>query len=418
MPATTPPSTAAPAFDPEAIRADFPALDQTVYDDAPLVYLDNAATSQKPQVVIDRMNAYYARENSNVHRGVHALSQGASEAYEQARETLARFIHAPDPDTVVWTKGTTDGLNLIASSFGPTVVDEGDEILLTEMEHYSNIVPWQLLAERTGASIRVLPITDTGELRLDRLDDLLSEQTALVAISHVSNALGTVNPIDAIIDAAHAQGVPVVVDGAQSAPHRPVDVQAMDADFFVFSGHKMFGPTGIGVMYGKRKHLEAMPPYQGGGDMIDRVSFEGTTYDDIPHKFEAGTPNISGAIALGTAAEYILNVGRDEMHAYESDLLDYATRRLEAIEGLRLIGTAEEKTSVLSFVLDDVHPYDAGTFLDRLGIAVRTGNHCTEPLMDRLGLPGTIRASLAGYNTRADVDALVEGIRKTQDLFG
>jgi len=416
MPVTTPTSTR--TFDPEAVRADFPALDQDVYDDAPLVYLDNAATSQKPQAVIDRMNAYYSRENSNVHRGVHALSQGASEAYEGARETLARFINAPDPDTVVWTRGTTEGLNLIASSFGPTVVDEGDEILLTEMEHHANIVPWQMLAERRGASIRVLPITDDGELRVDLLEDYLSDQTALVAISHISNALGTVNPMDRVVEAAHGRDIPVVVDGAQSAPHMPVDVQALDADFFVFSGHKMFGPTGIGVLYGKREHLEAMPPYQGGGDMIDRVSFEKTTYDAVPHKFEAGTPNISGAIALGTAAEYILDLDRSAMQAYEDDLLAYATDRLRTIDGLQLVGTASKKASVLSFVLDDVHPYDAGTLLDRMGIAVRTGNHCTEPLMDRLGLPGTIRASLACYNTKDDVDALADGVRKVQTLLG
>lgn len=414
MPVTTSTRT----FDPEAVRADFPALEQDVYDDAPLVYLDNAATSQKPQAVIDRMNTYYSRENSNVHRGVHALSQGASEAYEGARETLARFINAPDPDTVVWTRGTTEGLNLIASSFGPTVVDEGDEILLTEMEHHANIVPWQMLAERRGASIRVLPITDAGELRVDLLEDYLSDQTALVAISHVSNTLGTINPMDRVVEAAHDRDIPVIVDGAQSAPHMPVDVQELDADFFVFSGHKMFGPTGIGVLYGKREHLEAMPPYQGGGDMIDRVSFEETTYDAIPHKFEAGTPNISGAIALGTAAEYILNLDRSAMQAYEDDLLAYATDRLRAIDGLRLVGTASKKASVLSFVLDDVHPYDAGTLLDRMGIAVRTGNHCTEPLMDRLGLPGTIRASLACYNTRDDVDALADGVRKVQTMLG
>jgi cysteine desulfurase/selenocysteine lyase len=364
------------------------------------------------------MNDYYSRENSNVHRGVHALSQGASEAYEGARGTLARFINAPDPDTVVWTRGTTEGLNLIASSFGPTVVDEGDEILLTEMEHHANIVPWQMLAERRGASIRVLPITDAGELRVDLLEDYLSDQTALVAISHVSNTLGTINPMDRVVEAAHARDIPVVVDGAQSAPHMPVDVQEMDADFFVFSGHKMFGPTGIGVLYGKREHLEAMPPYQGGGDMIDRVSFEKTTYDAIPHKFEAGTPNISGAIALGTAAEYILDLDRSAMQAYEDDLLAYATDRLQAIDGLQLVGTASKKASVLSFVLDDVHPYDAGTLLDRMGIAVRTGNHCTEPLMDRLGLPGTIRASLACYNTKDDVDALADGVQKVQTLLG
>jgi cysteine desulfurase/selenocysteine lyase len=418
MPATQSPPSPSTSFDPEAVRADFPALQQDVYDDTPLVYLDNAATSQKPRAVIDRLNDFYSRGNSNVHRGVHRLSQEATEAYEEARHSLARLINAPDPDTVIWTRGTTEGLNLIASSFGSMTVGEGDEILLTEMEHHSNIVPWQMLADRVGAEIRVLPVTDAGELRLDRLDEMLTGDTALFAISHVSNALGTVNPMREIVDAAHAKGVPVVVDGAQSAPHMPVDVEAMDADFFVFSGHKMFGPTGIGVMYGKREHLEAMPPYHGGGDMIDRVSFEETTYDALPHKLEAGTPNIAGAIALGTAADYIMDLDPAAMTAYEDELLAYATERVGALDGLRVVGTAEHKTSVLSFVFDDVHPYDAGTMLDRLGVAVRTGHHCTQPLMDRLDLPGTIRASFACYNTRQDVDTLVEGLRKVQSMFG
>ena len=418
MPATQTTPTPSTSFDPDAVRADFPALQQEVYDDAPLVYLDNAATSQKPQVVIDRLNAYYTRENSNVHRGVHRLSQEATDAYEDARTSLAELIGASDPDTVIWTRGTTEGLNLIASTFGSMTVGEDDEILLTEMEHHSNIVPWQMLAERTGATIRVLPITDAGELQLDRLGEMLTEQTALLAISHISNALGTINPIDEIIDAAHAKDVPVVVDGAQSAPHLPVDVEAMDADFFVFSGHKMCGPTGIGVLYGKREHLEAMPPYHGGGDMIDRVSFDGTTYDELPHKLEAGTPNIADAIALGTAAEYLMDLDRSSMAAYEHDLLAYATERVSALDGLTIVGTASDKASVLSFVLDNIHPYDAGTLLDRFGIAVRTGHHCTQPLMERLGLPGTIRASLACYNTRSDVDALVDGIQKVQTMLG
>jgi len=418
MPATQTSPTPPTSFDPEAVRADFPALQQDVYDDAPLVYLDNAATSQKPQVVIDRLNAYYTRENSNVHRGVHRLSQEATDAYEDARSSLATMIGASDPDTVIWTRGTTEGLNLIASTFGAMTVGEGSEILLTEMEHHSNIVPWQMLAERTGASIRVLPITDAGELRLDRLDEMMTEKTALLAISHISNALGTINPMDEIIDAAHEHHVPVVVDGAQSAPHLPVDVEAMEADFFVFSGHKMFGPTGIGVLYGKREHLEAMPPYHGGGDMIDQVSFDGTTYDDLPHKLEAGTPNIADAIALGTAAEYLMDLDRSAMAAYEHDLLVYATKQLSALDDVTIVGTADEKASVLSFVLDNVHPYDAGTLLDRFGVAVRTGHHCTQPLMDRLGLPGTIRASLACYNTRSDVDALVDGIQKVQTMLG
>jgi cysteine desulfurase/selenocysteine lyase len=418
MPVTkaTPPERT--AFDPERVREDFPALQQDIYDDTPLVYLDNAATSQKPQVVIDRLNDFYRSENSNVHRGVHRLSQQSTEAFESARTTMAQYIHAPDADQIVWTRGTTDGLNLIASTFGRHVVSEGDEILLTEMEHHANIVPWQMLADDVGASIRVLPVTDEGTLRMNQLPELLTADTALVAVTHMSNTLGTINPVETIVEEAHAQDVPVVVDGAQSAPHLPVDVQALDADFFVFSGHKMFGPTGIGVLYGKREHLEAMPPYQGGGDMIDQVSFEETTYDDVPHKFEAGTPNIADAIGLATAAEYIESLDRTAMHAYEDDLLAYATEQVAPIDGLRIIGTAEPKASVLSFVLDDVHPYDAGTVLDRMGVAVRTGHHCTQPLVERYGLPGTIRASLACYNTRADVDRLVEGIDRVLHMFG
>ena len=418
MPVTTPTPTDTPPFDAEAVRQDFPALHQEVYDDTPLVYLDNAATSQKPQVVIDRLTDYYQSENSNVHRGVHRLSQQSTEAYEAARETMAQYIHAPDADQIVWTRGTTEGLNMIASTFGRQVVGEGDEIMLTEMEHHANIVPWQMLAEDVGASIRVLPVSDEGELRMDRLPEMLTDDTALVGLTHVSNTLGTINPVETVVDEAHARGIPVVVDGAQSAPHLPVDVQALDADFFVFSGHKMFGPTGIGVLYGKREHLDAMPPYQGGGDMIDQVSFEETTYDDVPHKFEAGTPNIADAIGLATAAEYVESIDRAAMHAYEDDLLDYATEQVSAIDGLRIIGTAHQKASVLSFVLDDVHPYDAGTVLDRMGVAVRTGHHCTQPLVERYGLPGTIRASLACYNTRADVDRLAAGIERVLHMFG
>jgi cysteine desulfurase/selenocysteine lyase len=406
-------TTAARAFDVDAFRADFPALAQDIYDDTPLVYLDNAATSQKPSVVLERLQDFYGTENSNIHRGVHRLSQQATEAYEDARKTLARFIGAPDPSQVIFTRGTTEGLNLIASTFGRMTVGEGDTILLTEMEHHSNIVPWQMLAEQVGAQIQVLPITDAGVLRMDRLPEMLDDGTALVAISHISNALGTINPMDEIIAEAHARGIPVVVDGAQSAPHIPVDMQALDADFFVFSGHKMFGPTGTGICYGKREHLEAMPPYHGGGDMIDRVTFEKTTYDALPHKLEAGTPHIAGGIGLATAAEYMMNHDIAAMAAHEDDLLGYATERLQAIDGVRLVGTAPEKTSVLSFVIDDVHPYDAGTLLDRMGIAVRTGHHCTEPLMDRLGLPGTIRASLAAYNTTDDVDRFLDALRKT-----
>jgi len=418
MPATTQPTPETETFDVETFRADFPALAQDVYEDTPLAYLDNAATSQKPTPVIERLDRYYRNENSNVHRGVHRLSQDATEEYEEARTSLARFLNAPDPDQIIFTRGTTEGLNLISSTFGQMVVEEGDEILLTEMEHHSNIVPWQMLAEQVGASIEVLPVTDRGELRMDLLPEMLTADTALVAMTHVSNTLGTINPAEDFIDVCHAGGVPVVVDGAQSAPHLPVDVQALDADFFVFSGHKMFGPTGVGVCYGKREHLEAMPPYQGGGDMIDQVSFEETTYDDLPHKFEAGTPNIADAIGLGTAAEYIMDLDWIAVQAHEEDVLDYATERVQDIEATRLVGTAPDKTSVLSFVFDDIHPYDAGTVLDREGVAVRTGHHCTQPLLKRYGLPGTIRASFAAYNTRKDVDRLIEGLRKVRHMFG
>ena len=417
MPATQTPTPTA-AFDVESFRADFPALQQDIYEDTPLVYLDNAASSQKPTAVIDRMERFYSTENSNVHRGVHRLSQDATDHYESARQALASFINAPSPDQVIFTRGTTEGLNLVADTFGDMVVGDGDEILLTEMEHHSNIVPWQMLAEDVGASIRVLPVTDRGELKMEVLDEYLTESTALVAVTHISNTLGTINPVEDLIDAAHAIDVPVVVDGAQSAPHLPVDVQAMDADFFVFSGHKMFGPTGIGILYGKREHLDAMPPYQGGGDMIDQVSFEGTTYDDLPHKFEAGTPNITGVIGLGTAAEYMMDLDWDAVQAHEEDVLRYATEQVEEIEGLRIVGTAPDKTSVLSFVFDDIHPYDAGTFLDRLGIAVRTGHHCTQPLVKRYGLPGTIRASFAAYNTREDADRLVDGLQRVRTMLG
>ncbi len=418
MPVKTQSTATAASFDVEAFRADFPALQQDIYDDTPLVYLDNAATSQKPTAVIERLEQYYGEENSNVHRGVHRLSQNATDEYESARESIADFINAPSTDQIIFTRGTTEGLNLVSSTFGEMVVGEGDEILLTEMEHHSNIVPWQMLAEDVGAEIRVLPVTDRGELRMDRLREFLTGDTALVAVTHVSNTLGTINPVEELIDAAHERDVPVVVDGAQSAPHLPVDVQALDADFFVFSGHKMFGPTGIGILYGKRGHLEAMPPYQGGGDMIDQVSFDETTYDGLPHKFEAGTPHIEGVVGIGTAAEYVMDLDWQAVQAHEDNVLEYATEQVQAIDGLRVVGTAPEKTSVLSFVFEDIHPYDAGTFLDRLGIAVRTGHHCTQPLVKRYGLPGTIRASFAAYNTREDADRLADGLRRVKQMLG
>ena len=417
MPTTTESDTDTVSFDVEAFRADFPALQQDIYEETPLVYLDNAATSQKPNAVIERIDRFYRTENSNVHRGVHRLSQNATDAYESARESIARFIGAPRSEEVIFTRGTTEGLNLVASSFGPMAVGEGDEILLTEMEHHSNIVPWQMLAERTGAQIRVVPVTDRGELEMNRLDALLTENTGLLAITHVSNTLGTINPIASVVDLAHERGVPVVVDAAQSVPHLPVDVQALDADFFVFSGHKMFGPTGIGILYGKSEHLDAMPPYHGGGDMIDQVSFENTTYDDPPHKFEAGTPHVEGVLGIAAAAEYMMKLDWDAVQAHEDEVLSDATQRLRTIDGVRIVGTAPDKTSVLSFVFDNIHPYDAGTFLDRLGIAVRTGHHCTQPLVKRFGLPGTIRASFAAYNTRQDADRLVEGVQKVKEML-
>lgn len=418
MSAPTSPRTEAPAFDVEAFRAEFPALQQEIYEETPLVYLDNAATSQKPRSVIERIEHFYRVENSNVHRGVHRLSQDATDEYESARESVAEFIHAPRTEQVIFTRGTTEGLNLVASTFGRRRVGEGDEIVLTEMEHHSNIVPWQMLAEEVGATIRVLPVTERGTLQMDRLDDLLTDKTALIAVTHVSNTLGTINPVRDLIGRAHEQDVPVVVDGAQSAPHLSLDVQALDADFFAFSGHKMFGPTGIGVLYGKWEHLDAMPPYHGGGDMIDQVSFDGTTYDDLPHKLEAGTPHIAGVVGLGAAAEYMMDLDWEAVQAHEDAVLQYATEQVRALDGVRIIGTAPSKTSVISFVFDDIHPYDAGTFLDRLGIAVRTGHHCTQPLVKRFGLPGTIRASFAAYNTREDADRLVDGLREVQQMLG
>jgi cysteine desulfurase/selenocysteine lyase len=418
MPVTPTAKDTTTRFDANAVRADFPTLQRTVYDDEPLVYLDNAATSQKPQSVIDRMERYYTHENSNVHRGVHRLSQDATDAYEATRTSVADLINAPDPSQVIFTKGTTEAINLVASSYGRMAITEGDEIVLTEMEHHANIVPWQLLADQTGASLRIAPINDAGELQLEALIGLLNDQTRLVAVSHVSNTLGTINPVETIIGAAHERDIPVLVDGAQAVPHMPVDVQALDADFYCFSGHKMFGPTGIGVLYGKMDHLEAMPPYQSGGDMIDEVSFEKTTFADVPHKFEAGTPHIAGGIGLGTAVDYLQDLDRDGALRHEHELLAYATEEAHTIDGLRVIGTAANKASVLSFLIDDIHPYDAGTILDRLGIAVRTGHHCTEPLMKRLGIPGTVRASFAFYNTRDDVDRLMDGLHRVKRMFG
>ena len=403
-------------LDVQKIREDFPILKQTVRG-KPLVYLDNAATSQKPQVVIDAELRFYLRDCSNVHRGVHQLSERATEAFEGTRRKVKDFLNAADLREIIFVRGATEAINLVAHSFGRTHVERGDEVLISAMEHHSNIVPWQILCEEKGAMLRVAPINDRGELLLEGFEKLLNERTRLVAVAHVSNALGTINPIRKIIEMARRRNVPVLVDGAQAAPHLKVDVQALDCDFYTFSGHKMFGPTGIGVLYGKAQWLEAMPPYQGGGDMISSVTFEKTIYNTLPYKFEAGTPNIAATIGLGAAIDYLNQVGLDNVGAYEHELLGYGTEALRQIPGVRLIGTAREKASVLSFVIDGIHPHDAGTVLDCEGIAVRTGHHCAQPVMQRFGVAATTRASLAFYNTREELDALAAGIRKVQEMF-
>jgi len=404
-------------LDVQAVRQDFPILHQAVHG-RPLVYLDNAATTQKPQAVIDRIAHFYMHENANVHRGVHVLSERATDSYEQARETVRRFLRATDRQEIVFVRGTTEAINLVASSYGGSCIGRDDEVLITTMEHHSNIVPWQILCEEKGARLRVAPITDAGELRLDEFEALLSDRTKIVAIVHVSNALGTVNPIDDIVRIAHSRGVPVLVDGAQAVAHMKVDVQALDCDFYTFSGHKIFGPTGIGVLYGKAALLDAMPPYQAGGDMISSVSFERTLYNVLPYKFEAGTPNIAGAVGLAAALEYVESLGVDRITAYERELLAYGTDRLSQVRGLRLTGTAADKAGILAFVFDNVHPHDVGTILDREGVAIRTGHHCCQPLMNRLGVPATARASLAMYNTRDEIDALALAIDRVRQVFG
>jgi cysteine desulfurase/selenocysteine lyase len=384
----------------------------------PLIYLDNAATTQKPLAVIEAVDHFYRSDCSNVHRGVHELSQRATEAYEDARRTVKRFINARNEREIIFVRGTTEAINLVAQSFGRSRLKAGDEILISALEHHSNIVPWQLACEQTGAQLVVAPINDNGELILDEFERRLSSRTAIVAMANVSNALGTVMPIREVIAMAHSRGVPVLVDGAQAAAHMAVDVRALECDFYAFSGHKVFGPTGIGVLYGREELLNAMPPYQGGGDMIRSVTFEKTLYNDLPYKFEAGTPHVAGAIGLGAALEYVSSIGMARIHAHECDLLAYGTGALSGITGLRLIGTAREKASLFSFELDGIHPHDAGTVLDRLGIAVRTGHHCAQPVMERFGVPATTRASLAFYNTKEEIDALAVGIRRVQELLG
>ncbi len=403
-------------LDINTIRNDFPILSRTVYD-RPLVYLDNAATTQKPRQVVEAITEEYYNVNANVHRGVHYLSQQATELHENARETVRRFINARSKNEVVFTRGTTESLNLVASSFCDAFMQEGDEVIVSVMEHHSNIVPWQLQAAKKGIAIRVIPMTDGGELMLDEYEKLFTERTKIVSVTHVSNVLGTVNPVDEIIRIAHEHGVPVMVDGAQSAPHFAVDVQAMDCDFFAFSGHKMYGPTGVGVLYGKEDWLDRLPPYQGGGEMIESVSFERTVFEHLPFKFEAGTPDYVATHGLAKAIDYVTALGMDNIQRHEHELTEYAMRRLAEVEGIRIFGTAERKDAVVSFLVGDIHHLDMGTLLDRLGIAVRTGHHCAQPLMERLGIQGTVRASFALYNTKDEIDALVEGVKRVSRMF-
>jgi cysteine desulfurase/selenocysteine lyase len=409
-------ATVAGAFDVARVRAAFPILSREVHGH-PLVYLDNAATTQKPRPVLEALQRFYEQHNANIHRGVHTLSQEATDAWEAARETLRRHLGAAHHEEVVFTRGTTEGINLVAAAWGRANLGAGDEVLLTHMEHHSNIVPWQLVCEQTGAVLRVAPIDDAGALRLDAFTELLGPRTRMVAVAHVSNALGTINPIAEIVRRAHDAGALVLVDGAQGAPHLKLDVQALGADFYVLSGHKMYGPTGIGVLYGRRELLDAMPPYQGGGEMIRSVTFERSTWAPVPHKYEAGTPNIAGAVGLAAAVDYLAGLGLEAVEAHEADLLAYGTARLAEVQGLRLIGTAPEKAGVLSFVLDCAHPHDVGTILDHHGVAVRTGHHCAQPVMERFGVPATTRASLGLYNTREEIDALIDALDEVREVF-
>ena len=410
-------ATPAATLDVTAIRADFPALHQRVHGH-PLVYLDNAATSQKPSVVLDTLRRYYELDNANIHRGVHELSQRATDAYEGAREIVRTFIGASSVREIVFTRNATEAINLVARTWGDEHLGAGDDVLITAMEHHSNIVPWQQVCERTGAVLRVAPMDDRGELVMDGFARLLTPRTKMVAVAHVSNALGTINPVDRIVRLAREAGAAVLIDGSQAVSHMPVDVRALDADFYAFTGHKIYGPTGMGVLYGKEALLDAMPPFLGGGDMIRTVTFEQSTWNDLPYKFEAGTPNIAGAIGLGRAIEYVRNIGFDAIHAHEVALLEKATAALGAIDGVRVVGTAREKAAVLSFVIDGVHPHDIGTIVDREGVAIRTGHHCAQPVMDRLGIPATARASFAMYNTLDEIDVLAAAVRKARQLLG
>lgn len=400
-----------------AIRAQFPVLQQEV-NGKKLVYLDNGASSQMPKSVSDRIDAYHKNEHANVHRGIHSLSQKATDAYESSRSKVKDFINAGSLEEVIFTTGTTDSINLVAQSYGRKNFKTGDEILVSEMEHHANIVPWQMIAEERGAKLKVIPMNDKGELIMDEFHALLSDKTKMVAVVHVSNALGTINPVKEIIEASHQRNIPVLVDGAQSVPHSTVDVQALDADFYAFSAHKMCGPTGFGILYGKKELLNAMPPYRGGGDMIDKVTFEKTTWNDLPFKFEAGTPPISAGVGLGSSIDFLNQIGMEAIAEREHELLEYATTKLNAIEGLRIIGTSDNKASVISFLLDGIHPTDAGTILDQQGIAVRTGHHCAQPIMQHYDIPGTLRASISFYNNEDDIDKLVAGIELVKEFFG
>jgi len=416
MSAVTDSVSTPPVFDVERVRQDFPILKQEVGGHS-LVYLDNAATAQKPLAVIETVERYYRETNANIHRGVHTLAERATGEYEAARDKVRAFVNAAEAREIVFTRGTTESVNLVAQAFLRPRLEPGDEILVSEMEHHSNIVPWQLVAEQTGARVRAIPMTDAGELQLDEFERLLGERTRLLAIGHVSNALGTINPVADMIATAHARGIPVLVDGAQAVPHFAVDVRALDADFYCFSGHKMFGPTGIGALYAKADLLEVMPPYQGGGEMISKVTFEGTEFNVIPHKFEAGTPNIAGAIGLGAAVDYLQSLGMEQVIAHEDDVLAYAHERAAEVDGLRIYGTATHKAGVLSFLIDGIHPNDLGMLIDQEGVAIRTGHHCAMPVMDHYGVGGTARASFALYNTRADVDRLIDGIASVRKLL-
>ena len=404
-------------FNVEQVRDDFPLLLRRRVNGHSLVYLDNGASSQKPKQVIDRISQYYLEEHANIHRGVHYLSQRATETYEGVRETVRKFLNAESSNEILFTRGTTESINLVASSWGRTFLQKGDEVIVSTMEHHSNIVPWQMVCEENGAKLRVVPINQSGELDMQTFASFFNPHTKLVSIVHVSNALGTINPVRDIISLAHSHDVPVLLDGAQAVPHMHIDVRSLDVDFYAFSAHKMFGPTGIGILYGKEALLNAMPPYQGGGEMIEKVTFERTTYNTLPYKFEAGTPNIADTVAFGVAVDYYCQFNEDDVAAHEQDILNYTTEKLAQIDGLKIIGTAKDKASVVSFNLDGIHPFDVGMILDQMGIAVRTGHHCTQPLMDFFGISGTVRASFAMYNNRSDVDALVAGVKQAASML-